>query len=327
MAPKSMTIRCRPMQYADIPACLELFSSHPLLVSRYAGALPQLGETWERLLGHQAFVAVIVEEPTRTGHRILALGTRLFLTDAFLTELKTPPFRWVGPDIVRRVLTGRSPALSDKQLREANTGDGLNLFAWDAAIGAHGRNRLDVVHSLFAEFARIHCGFLLKEFLSQCASSVEMLDAQLHSGDLVLNEHGRYTSPASLPPLSDLLRTPHYLGITRELALRQYGTWVSTLFNYSPPLFHLRPSQQRLLLLALGGLTDQELADRLCISLSAVKECWRRIYDTVADRNPKLIPDVLLESGSHERGAMKKQRLLAYLREHMEELRPLQSPQ
>jgi len=60
----------------------------------------------------------------------------------------------------------------------------------------------------------------------------------------------------------------------------------------------------------------------LGISLSAVKKTWRSIYDRVTANSAGLIPGQMSEELTMERGEEKKQRLLAYLREHPEELRP-----
>ena len=99
------------------------------------------------------------------------------------------------------------------------------------------------------------------------------------------------------------------------------------MFLYQPPQFGFRPSEQRLLLTALRGGTDEEIADELGISVSAIKKNWRSIYDRVTVQCPELIRnDPLREELTSERGKEKKQHLLAYLREHPEELRPA-SPQ
>jgi len=74
----------------------------------------------------------------------------------------------------------------------------------------------------------------------------------------------------------------------------------------------------------MNGSTDWELATQLGISVAAVKKSWRDIYGRVHDRIPKLFPSEGHEKqlGS-ERGKAKKARLLAYVREHPEELRPI----
>jgi hypothetical protein len=66
---------------------------------------------------------------------------------------------------------------------------------------------------------------------------------------------------------------------------------------------------------------DRQLADELGISISAVKKAWRAVYDRAAA--------ILSDASDHrsqddtKRGREKKNRLLAYLREHGEELRPV----
>ena len=77
-----------------------------------------------------------------------------------------------------------------------------------------------------------------------------------------------------------------------------------------------------MLLAALGGRTDEDITETLEISLSAVKKTRRSIYERVTAQSPGLIPDQVPEELTSEGSKEKKQRLLAYLREHPEELRP-----
>ena len=61
----------------------------------------------------------------------------------------------------------------------------------------------------------------------------------------------------------------------------------------------------------------------LGISLSAVKKAWQSIYERVSACDAELAPAPhMSEAGAFERGKMKKQRLIAYLHDHPEELRP-----
>jgi hypothetical protein len=99
------------------------------------------------------------------------------------------------------------------------------------------------------------------------------------------------------------------------------GYWVASLFVHATPRFALRPSEQRLLLAALRGGTDEALAAELRVSLSAVKKTWVLIYERVSAYLPDFSSD-RKPNGMIERGKEKKQRLLNYLREHPEELRP-----
>jgi DNA-binding CsgD family transcriptional regulator len=120
-----------------------------------------------------------------------------------------------------------------------------------------------------------------------------------------------------------LIREPHVAGITREMALQQFGSWISSLFRYEPPRFRFSRSEQRLLLSAMAGGTDEELAGQLSISLSTVKKTWLSVYDRVAACLPELVPRKASAGPDlSTRGRDKKQHLIVYLREHPEELRP-----
>jgi hypothetical protein len=317
-----MSIRCRPIRRREIPECVELIARHPVIGPRYGPAISDMTEVWSRLFGQLAFTSVIFEEEHGTGLRKVATGTRVFVSDRFLAEIKTPPYFWVGPELVRRILAGQSPVLSDRQVREANSGGGLNMFVWDGGPTGTEIERLDVIQTVFVEFFNLHRGFQLKEIITQ-SNSPHLLEAQLNSGGFLADEKGRYSKAAARKPLSEILSAPHHVGLTRELAQRDFGSWVSSLFVYDAPQFDFRTSEKRLLLAALDGGTDEQLAKSLGVSLSGVKKAWQRIYERVAECNPDLIPE---KSDNRrkipERGKTKKQKLLAYLREHMQELRP-----
>lgn len=318
-----MAIRCRPMRHEDIPDCVKIVGSHPVLAPRYGETIALVPEAWSLLLNQQAFNGVIFEEPHGKAFRKVGLGARAFLSDAYMAKMKKAPFFWVGPDLAKCIVKGQSPLLTDRELRQANLSGGLNLFVWDGAASADDLGRTKVMNSLFVEFIDQHRGFLLKELIAQ-SSSPDMLEAQLKSGGFLLGKDGRYKRTVR-EKLDAVIKTPHFVGVTRELALQQFGTWVSSLFVYEPPKFGFRTSEQRLLLAALEARTDEQIAEKLEISLSTVKKTWRQIYERVAEFDSELILDLHSEGGRPERGKTKKQRLLAYLREHMQEVRPFAS--
>jgi DNA-binding CsgD family transcriptional regulator len=208
-------------------------------------------------------------------------------------------------------------------MQVANTSTGLHNFTWHGCTRIEVRARPEVPNALITGFIEEHRGFFLRELLAQ-GESEQSLQLMLNTGALLWSSAvGGYVVA---PPESTkrLLAEPHVLGLTRELALGQIGSWAGSLFIYQPPQFGLRPSEQRLLTTALDGGTDEELAEELGISLSAVKKAWRTIYQRIAGSQPALLPDDSTVQGwGGKRGKEKKQRLIAYLREHPEELRPL----
>src|SRR5215475_13015188 len=116
-------------------------------------------------------------------------------------------------------------------------------------------------------------------------------------------------------------KTPPFFWIGPELTRRVCRGQSALLSDKQVRGFS--PGEQRLLLTALLGGTDEDLADELGISLSAVKKAWLSIYERVSIYDPKLVPSPAPnEEGIPERGKMKKHRLLAYLHDHPEELRP-----
>jgi hypothetical protein len=312
------------MQPKDVARCVEIVIANPILCPRYgADAISELEETWLDLLPREAFTAVVFEEFRGNSCRFVGAGISVFLSDAFVREMKRPPLVWVGPEIVRRISRGNSPVLSDKQLAESNTRDGLNLFGWHGATSLEDGNRVEVLNTFFGSFIELHRGFLIKEVLGQ-ADSNGMVSAMSNSGGGYFDpELGRHVQ--SLPASAEgILSRPHLMGQTREMAIA--GAWLSgsSLFSWQPPQFRFRRSEQRLLKSALRGGTDEDLSKDLHISLSSVRRTWLAIYDRVAAHAPEILGESFrLGNPSPGRGRGKKHRLLAYLREHPEELRPI----
>jgi hypothetical protein len=313
-----MSIRCRPLRPKDVAGCVEIVAQHPFIGPRYAGIISALPAVWLSLLGREAFRAYVYEDLQDSPPRLVGVGCSAIISDAFLREVKTPPFFWIGAELTRRVSGGRSPLLLDKQVRETNSNGGVNVTVWEGAVNVPDMHRGEVSHSFLSTFIELHRGFFLKEIIGQ-GSTDDTLAAVLRAGYLFISSsNGQYTETIDKPP-HELILEPHLTGLTRELAHSRLGTWASTLFAYEPPRFGFSPGEQRQLLVALLGGTDVDLSDTLGISLSAVKKAWNSIYERVSTHDPNLVPATGV---AEERGKTKKQHLLAYLRDHPEELRP-----
>jgi hypothetical protein len=111
--------------------------------------------------------------------------------------------------------------------------------------------------------------------------------------------------------------------VERADALAVPGSVGAMLFTYREPVLRFRNADQQLLSAALRGLTDEESARTMGLTLPAVKKRWASVFDHVARGKPELLPG--LEDGldRQTRGPQKRHYLLAYLREHPEELRPV----
>ncbi len=320
-----MSIRNRPMRPKDVRECVEIVAAHPFVGPRYGSAIEDLRAAWLRLLSRNGFCSARVFEEELDGMtpRILGVGVTVFVSDNFLRELKTPPCFWMSPEIARRVARGdHSPLLSQREIQEANSQGGLNLAVWHACVREEDNQRTELWTELMTAFMDHHRGFLLKELLVQGESPEHLEGLHNTGGFLIKPEEGRY-GDLDGKDLRELASEAHIMGLTREMALQRLGSWVGSLFFYEPPQFGFNVSEQRLLVSALAGGTDEDLSDELGISLSSVKKTWRSIYDRVAICLPDLIPGNSHPDGENSRrGKDKKQRLISYLREHPQELRP-----
>jgi hypothetical protein len=323
-----MALRARPMRPQDVARCTEIIATHPVISQHYGRAIQDLRPAWLRLVRSEAFTSGVFEKLDGARTTICFVGVSVFVTDDFVRELKRPPLFWFGPELARRIVHGDSPVLNDKQVATANAHDGLNLVVWAGCPHPDFLNEPELARFVMDKFIEYHRGFQIKELISSQVESVERLLFTLEAGALLWDpRHGRYIKP-SQRDMRAIVEKPHLTGVTRDLQREGRtwrASWVGALFDYHTPRFGFSRSQQRMLLEALSGEsgTDQELAGTLRVSLPTIKKTWLSIYDKVAECEPDLIlGGKQADRGASERGKEKRRRLLAYLREHPEELRP-----
>jgi hypothetical protein len=317
-----MALRFRPMRPKDVSECVQIVTAHPVIGPRYGPALDQLRPAWLRLLDCEAKRAVVLEEVVESRATILYLGISVFVRDEFMRELKTAPLFWWGPELTWRIMQGKSPVLSDKELREANSRGGLNLLSWEGCWRLGAERRKGIHRHVMQNFLDEHRGYLWKEAIAGPIDSVERLQWSLQTGGRLWDPvRGHYAEFLERDP-KEVIADPHIVGVTREMEDRRAGTWVGILFDYHPPQLGLNPSEQRLLNAALVHSSDGELAAELGKSLSTVKTTWRSIYNRASSRLPELFGPADADMSLPQRGREKRRHLLTYLHEHPEELRP-----
>jgi hypothetical protein len=311
------------MRPDDVEACFRAVQTHSTLASRYGNALSNLPSAWRQVLGQDAVSALVFED--LRGKTAIPMGATVaaFVCDSFVSDMKSTPSFWAGPELVNRIAMRTSPILTNKEVRENNSSGGLNLVVWQSGVSLSDSRRTEIWHHAITAFLEEHRGFLLKELVVQ-AESIEHLIGMKNAGALFFSfTDGQYVEfPGQA--MQEIIRQPHVIGHTRSSAAGRIGSWIGSLFIHQPPKFCFSRSEQRLLAAARYGETDEELANRLAISLSATKKTWNLIYERVEQHAAHLIP---YRSGTDrfksDRGREKKQRLIAYVREHPEELRPV----
>ena len=323
-----MKLSHRAMQPGDIPECLDIVANHPVFGSRYGPAIEHLPEAWLRLLKCEAGNTMVTRDSGDPRARICIFGISAIVGDDFLRDLKTPPHFWVGPELTRRIMRGESPFLTGKQIREINSRDGLNLVCWEGCVHPEYEAYGEVQRYTINTFIHEHRGYLWKEVIGAQSWGPEHLDWILKTGGYLWDPlAGGYTSTLRTDP-GEIVTRPHVVGITRDLELKRQsnwtGSWVGAIFDYHPPILGFSQNEKHLLSCALAGHTDEHLANMLGTSLPAVKKRWVSIYRRVEDILPELIGDSIpTDIPASGRGREKRRRLLGYLREHPEEMRPV----
>ena len=322
-----MILRRRPMTMRDIPEITEIIAYHPVLGPRYGRGIVDLRRAWLRVVGSDATGTAVIQAGDDPSGPICYFGVSAFVTDDFVREIKTQPPFWFGPELARRILRGDSPLLTDRQVREANSGAGMNLICWESCVRPGFEKHNEIHRLIMTVFIEAHIGFRWKEVINSQVDSAERLVWAMKTGGLLWDPRpGRYVETLERDA-SEIVREPHLVGVTREIELARpaswAGSWVGAMFDHRPPRCGFSRGEQRLLLLALEGGTDQDLSQKLCISVPTVKKSWLSVYRRVAEHLPELnLEDSHADTPSDVRGKEKKRRLLAYLREHFEELRP-----
>jgi hypothetical protein len=320
-----MAVGYRPMKPKDVPRCVENLAAHPVLGPRYGNLTEHFPSAVQPLLGRDSLHAEVFEEFQGSTTIFLGAGLSALVSDDFLHELKTIPLFWLGPELVKRIIRGDSPLLSDSAVQVANSTVGLNLVVWHCTIYPKDMIKPETGKSIMNAFEAHWRGFRLREMIAQGDCLEHVLGSRNTGAHYFHRTENRY---GNFPEVTaqDFAAGPINFGLTREIALSasHMGSWLGSLFVCGTPQFCFNRSEQRLLSSALGGGTDEELSDELGISVYAVKKAWRMIYDRVAECQPGMVPSKSQsEEWTQDRGKQKKQRLLAYLREHPEELRPV----
>ena len=316
-----MVLRERAMQPEDIPQCVEILCNHPVVGPRYGEAIQELPDALQLLLESDAQTTSVMFSGEDVTAPICWIGISVFVRDDFLEDLKKPPHFWVGAELTRRIVRGKSPLLTGKELREANSRGGLNLLCWEGSTRRGCELNGEWLRFMMSTFIEKHRGYLWKEIIGAQPESMDYLLLALNTGARFWDPRAAAYTSRMREVLADVLHNPHVLGVSRDMDRGELmGSWAGALFDYHPPVLGLSESEQRLLIAALTGITDEHLADALGISLSAVKKRWISIHRRVQDAKPELISTNVPASG---RGKEKRRRLLAYLRGHPEELRPV----
>lgn len=313
-----MPLRCRPVTLDELPRCQALTALWGRGVHTEATwtALP---EVWRTLLADGSLVMVAFEDDTRTGdERVQGYVTAGFATDAWTDEVLDHDRPYLCRQLVEATLRGERLLLPRRAQGAANGGDGVNAFGLDFALTSSDWYRPSVVRWFPAMERSLRdwlAGWKLRTLVREMIGQDTYVLARA-AGYPLLRDLRR-----AVPPSTPARERPILCGTTRARALRRPASIAARFFLYSEPVFGFSVGEQDVLQRALDAQGDEAIATALHVSPHTVKMRWRRIFDEVLACRPDLLPDDA-DPLTHRRGSEKRRHLLAYLREHPEELRP-----
>jgi hypothetical protein len=284
-----------------------------------------LPEMWRALLSDGTMQLFLVENRAEApGSRVVSFSATIFVTDEFCREAQSTLPPYLGVQVARRHLSREWPVLNHEQVAQANARGGLNVMMCYGGWKHDGllpEEILAVREKQSAAFHLAQSGHRVKEFLADPIGEGE-LHRMLDAGARLRRDYSRYFEKLDAP-LSKSWPRPRLVGLTKEEAFANPGSYLSSFFVYTPPRFYFNRSEQLLLQHALMGETSADLAASLSISPWTVKKRWQAIYERVAEVDRELLsPPVANGLDRTSRGAERRRHLLHYLRQHLEELRP-----
>jgi hypothetical protein len=297
----------RETEEADLDVCL---CTQPHAIGDRVVGYRRAIEIWKSLRRSGALISRVVHG--RAGNRtICVLGSSVFVRPAFLESEIRHPRPGVNARILASIDEGHPVVLTHDEIALANASGSLDAVclsavAWPTSTPAE---LAEMMMASVGSCADAHAGYHLRSIIAE--TPTDLMDRLApHAGEIEILQRFADT---------DLWR------LTRERVHAAASSLSNLLFSYRRPRFLLRRADQHLLTAALGGAIDRELADKLGLTTSAVKKRWQSIYDTIENAQPEFFSGV---SGGRDgtRGPQKRHRVLSYVRDHIEEIRPYGRP-
>lgn len=324
------TLRCRPMRRGDASICAAWLIEDCIPADGVGAGKSgsSLEVTLTRLIDEERIQGAVVEShdlDTQTWHAQgigLSGFARPDVVDRHLSH-PTPYFLHQILDLCRAPGAGAFLDPDDQARVNASGGAGMDVVAqwmqkrWELmdplwrAVGS-------MAHEAYVRDHRGHrLHRMLHEDWQRPYDIYPTFGYRLHTTFALPDGSAK---PAAGRGMSQ--RSLYYMD-TREIAAAAPGTSASFVLQHVPPVCHFTRAEQRLLRKAIEGLTDQQIAAELGLSLNTLKSTWRSIYDRVGSRVPFVLAAVNGESDdSGVRGTEKRRCVLSFVEGHPQELRP-----
>jgi DNA-binding CsgD family transcriptional regulator len=211
--------------------------------------------------------------------------------------------------------------LDDGEGRAAESAEGICILAvgygvdrkrYNAADATKIKESITVAYQADVPRHRLLC-------FAQEAEGTEERDRLATFGLQVWNDYSGHPDFVRIQGMPDATR-PYMMGADmQETAqkMERMETVVGKQALLGPPRFGFKASEQEVMRLALDGMTDEAVANKLGLSLVAIKKRWQKVYEKIEDQNPNF----WAEAGDDDGNALKQRRrqVLRMMAEHPEE--------
>lgn len=252
--------------------------------------------------------------------RCAAFGLSGFVTDEIADAFLEKPEPYLALRLLAQHKRGKTVFLDVDEQAKRNLGDGLTLFILDyvqETFDFEDPWAQHLLNTIVPEYHRSHSGFNIKRSFHETDAKVGHI--QVAGG----NQKIKDVSPQHAYSMSACGQGPRSVyGVSRGDNALAATAIAKVLLHYIPPTLKLVPREQQIVKLAIQGLTDTAIAERLGISRDGVRQRWSAIFDHVEDTLPDFYGEGDATPVGATRGAEKRRRTLSYLSARPSELRP-----
>ena len=307
----------RKARASELDDCLAL---HPAKIGDETVGRVAALKAWRDLYDmRHAVRSVVVEKHSSGKAEIVGFGLSAFVKKAFADAEVRNPQPGLNSRIIASVANGSSVIATYEEVREANSLSDLEQVILDTSwnIATLDESQIFQVRVILGRaYQEIHVGYRMSRILYELVDERDFVHVQNNNSFRVIDrfEEFRRAHPGARWNLDRALTA----ATTESMRADPHSIAAGLFHHFVEPQFGLTRAQQELLESALDGMDDQAASKDLSVSVAAIKRRWQAIFERVAAIRPDLCP----ADGEGKRGIQKRQRVLAHVREHMEELRP-----
>jgi DNA-binding NarL/FixJ family response regulator len=310
-----MFLAVRPAVPEDLLAAFAFLKVHYHIPDAHRKDLVKM---WGQILVEADCGAPVVEDTDQPeGERVAAFGLNFSVPEAVMDYARkdAPPHLWRWT--LARWKRGQPVWLNRKEARKAQVDEGVSFFGFSAIDRARypGLERARLTGFYTAAIAAEMARHRIRDYVTE-VYGVELRDRVAAHGMKLSRDYREFETdpefsalPAERKPylmIADYKKAAEHTGVARAALIG------SPKFGFSDP-------EQETIKLALLGLTDQVIADKLGLTLVAIKKRWEGIYEKV---NEKAFARAWEKSSDDEVAKLGRRQVLQMMAEHPEEFWP-----